>query len=457
MGKTRYPDLSMPIPTSFYPDLSVPISEENVTTPNSAAQELQKKAEEQGYKPAPNTVPTFLGNLPDVTQPEINKQFFKAPSKEDIQKGAASILPFVAPEIKSIPYLSNAISKIPGLSPIANMAGRIGYGTALNSLSNAMMGQNPNVLTNLALNTALEAPSLLYRIPRGISQIFNPKDYTINKINQIRNETKATENVMNKMYEPINTKYNEFKVALNPKEYLSSVGIKRPLLYENARQKYDEFLKTGNYRDLQNLQSQIGKDWARISQSPATEGKAQLFNQFRNTLKDKVKNFLSRDQEALNQYNLADKYASNVHYPYLATPTLRKVFKGKQDIEPNKLAKSIQLGTEKTVGKEYKNVIPEGHALRNHLNDLNSRIHLGQLAQIGMPLAAGTIIGNIFHPGLLGAGGGLASGLLGATVSKLGGAPIAKLAQNPLLENIFRKTEPYYYKGGRALIGNLNE
>jgi hypothetical protein len=63
----------------------------------------------------------------------------------------------------------------------------------------------------------------------------------------------------------------------------------------------------------------------------------------------------------------------------------------------------------------------------------------------------------MIHPGLLGALGGAATGGvaggLGHLSSVFGGPTMTKYIQNPLIEKIFKMTEPYYYGLGRSYIG----
>lgn len=353
------------------------------------------------------------------------------------------------------------------ISPIINAMGRVGAGTAGN-LSyespniNNMQQFKDAIKNDIGANSLLEGITMPFRGAAKIAELFNPIKYAENKANIIKNEMTATKATTDAMYKPVNDAYNDFPVTVTPKKYLQSVGIERSDLYPDAKIIYDDFMNRPIFNNLHKLQSKLGKDWARISQHPATAEKAELFNQFRGGLQDKVQNFLSRDTNALNQYNLASDYAKNNYYPYLATPTLRKIANGKIDVQPSTLSRSIQKGIEKTVGKNDKSLIPEGHALRNHLNDLNNAINLGKAAQTVVPTMAGAISGEMIHPGLGGllggASGGLGASQIASMASKFGAPSMTGFIQNPLIENLMKNyISPAYYGAGRVGINSLRE
>lgn len=348
-----------------------------------------------------------------------------------ITRLAANIAPTIAaPELKAG---SGLLSRFIG-TPLANSLSRVATGTAgnvgfdlpeiknkedlLHSLGNATKG-----------NALLEGATWPLRAIHGMGEFRNPIGYGKNKINQIRNEAKTTEITMNQMYRPVNEKYNSVDVTQNPKTYLQEAGISRPQLFQNAKLKYDEFLKEPTFNNLHQLQSTLGNDWARISKAPASEGKAQQFKHMRENLLGNVEDFLSKDKNALNQYKLASQFAANKHFPYLATPTLRNIVKAKniEDVNyhPKELAKSIRTAARKTVGKEEKSLIPQDHPLRNHLNDLNNVLEMSQIPQTLLPKLVRENIPN-----------------LGA-FTKIPG--IEKLIKNHILPN--------YYGVGRAGIG----
>lgn len=402
-------------------------------------------------------VKTFLG---EMSRP---KPFNEQQANEQLRK-ILDVYGFMGPGslLKAPQFIANAVSKLPRtMQGLTNAAGRIGTGTGLTTGSEYFSPENKENLgditsRNALLNTALEAGTLPFRIPAHIAEIFNPLKYGAKKSNQIKNEFSATKATTDEMYRPINEKYNDTLVTLTPKKYLEDAGIRRNPLHPDAKIVFDDFIKDPSYKNLQAFQSKMGNEWARTTGKPSSKAKSELFKQMRDALKTKTEKFLERDPEALRQYKLATDYARDNYYPYLSTPSLRKIAKGKLDLEPNKLAKSIKQGTEKTIGEEERLLIPKGHPLHNHLKDLNSVLNFGNAAQFGLPAIGGGIMGELMHPGLGGIVGGGISGIgssgLSKIASKFGAPSMTNFMQNPKIENIFNKTEPAYYGAGRTAI-----
>lgn len=404
-------------------------------------------------------VPTFLGEMQDISSPERRKELYQ-PSKSEleksIKKAGSMALPLVAPEIKAIPVISNILSKIPGAASVGNMLGRIGYGTALTTAPHVFSEEGRENIgekagLNAMLNAALEGLTLPFRGASSMAELFNPVKYTRNKAQEIKNEFTAAKATTDEMYRPVNEAYNDFKVTITPKNYLLNAGIKRKDLYPDAKIIYDDFLKDPTFGNLHNLQSKLGNDWAKTAKLHPEKG--QLFKQMRDTLQDRAQHFLSRDPNALKQYNLASDYAKNYYFPYTSTPTLRKIAKGKMDVSPKLLRQSIKRGIEKGIGQEEKSVIPEFHPLRNHLKDLEHKINIGEAASFAVPAVAGGIGGELLHPGLGGLVGGFGVSQIPAIAAKFGAPTMTGFVQNPLVQNAFTRANPYYYGLGRAGIG----
>lgn len=442
----------------------------------------EQKAKPEPYKPQPQeefSNPTqFPGfeKLPkDEQQRRIAFSQF-APSNVDatgryvppgtwehpVTRMAASIAPTLAtPELGT---MGGFFSR--NISPIINTLMRIGSGTASN-----VAYESPNINSleklkdvakqGLKANAFLESIPFAARATGKLAEVYNPVKFAEHKANQIRNEVKATEQTMEEMYKPVKQKYDEFNVTLNPKQYLKDTGIKRESLYPEAQEIYDKVIKEPTFKNVHDLQSRLGKDWAFISNHPATFEKAQEFKIMRQNLKDKIQNFLSHDKEALTQYNAAANFGHNVHYPYLSTPTLRAIAKGQTKHKPETIAKSINSGIKKTLGKEEKSLIPEGHALRNHVKELENALSRGKMAQYLVPTIAGGALGELAHPGLAGTALGGTS-LLGASqlakiASHYGAPSFTKVIQDQLTKKLTKGLEPIYYGAGRAGINAFNE
>lgn len=441
---------------------------ETIIQDESSSKELlnniySSQPEEQKTK----MVDTFLGQMPDVRDENTRKELFNPPLQEQMQKAASIALPFLAPEIRAVPYISPLLSKIPGATAIGNMLGRIGYGTALTTLPETFNKEDrnnlgENIKTNALLNTGLEAFTMPFRGLNAMTELFNPIKYSRMKAAAIKKEHDAAKSVMEENYSPIKNAYGDFTVSVTPKKYLEESGINKKHLYPDAKEYYEEFVNEPNYNNLINLKSQVGRDWAKISTTDKVRD-AQLFNRYRNTLDSKVKNFLSRDPELLQSYENANRYAENVYYPYLSTPTLKTIAKGKyQNIYPDKMAKSLEKATEGVVGAEHKYKIPENHPLRNHLKELQNRISIGDISELATPALAGALLGGLSGNSLIPSYGSYAGGLggLGAGLALgLGGSKLLKypVIQSPTVQNAFSKINPFFYKTGRAAINTARE
>lgn len=423
-----------------------------------------------GYTPSMEDIPnegtgsiqTFLSGLP-AHQKFIGEKILNPPTQEEKIKLAGATLPFVAPPIRAVPLISNILSKIPMGTGIGNMLGRIGYGTALTTAPEALTQEGrenigEKLQSNLGMNALIEAGTMPFRGLHGMAELFNPINYSRSKAATIKGEHDAAKTVMEKNYEPINQTYGNFPLSVTPEKYLKDAGINKDSLYADAQGFYNDFLKEPTYKNLLGLKSQIGRDWARISPSDQVRD-IQLFNKYNKNLDNKLRNFLQRDPEMLSQYNLANKYAENVFYPYLSTPTLKSIAKGKYNaIYPDKMAKSLDKATNRVVGADYKYRIPLDHPLRNHLKDLNNRIALGDIAELAVPTIGGAVGGAMLGHGIspgLGSFAGMGSGSLGGFLAGLGGSKALRypVVQSPAVQNIFSKAEPLYYKTARALVG----
>lgn len=450
---------------------------------NPAAEQLESIAQKQNIPMNNQRTPQIQE---EFSNPSVMKEFNEFPQKEQLKRIALSQFDpanmtstgsFVPPGTyesdparmigSALLALSNPeISAGRGLfsryvgNPLLNMASRIGSGTIGN-----IGYQSPNIKNEKELieaaqkgfgaNALLEAGALPFRSTSHLGEIFNPEKFAQQKSNQIKKEFESTKSQMNNLYKPVQEEYNHFPVTVTPEKYLKSAGVTRNKLYPDAKIIYDEFKNEPNFNNLHRLQSKIGEDWARTSQHPTTYERSQAFNNMRERLKEKTQNFLKRDENALNQYKTATEFAKSNYFPYLSTPTLRKISKGKLDVSPRMLSSSIKKGTEKTVGREEKNVIPESHALRNHLQDLNKMINFGKAAQTLVPTATGALVGESISPGLGGMLGGALGGAAGAGLSKFASPAIASTSQNPLIQHIFKNIlSPAYYSGGRA-TGNV--
>lgn len=376
-----------------------------------------------------------------------------------ITRGAYSILPtLAAPQVSG----GNNIFGRQILAPLINAMSRIGSGTAANIAS-----QTPNIKNledlkdisknSLKMNALLEAGTIPLRAVGHAAETFNPVQFGEKKASQINNEFKAAKALQQETYRPVMDKYGEYNVTLNPKKYMDDLGIEKKGMYHQTKQLYDKFLKEPTFKNLHELQSQIGTDLRQSRVARNKPASVSRFSDYNSKLKDKVTSYLKHDPEMLEQYEKGSQITRNLVEPYRATPTLEKIAYGKiENSHPENLSNSIKKGNEKIIarkGEDAFTAIPENHPLQNHLRDLEKIINFGKLAKTTIPTLAGAIGGHIVSPGLgslTGAGGGAA--LAGTLLSPVGNPLLQATAQNPLIRNVFKALSPAYYGSGRALI-----
>lgn len=339
----------------------------------------------------------------------------------------ASVLPTLAvPETK----LGGSL-----ISPFLNALSRIGSGTA-----SSIAYQSPNIknmedLKNVTsesakFNSLLEGIFAPFRLASGISELYNPVKYTSNKASTIRNEYNAAKSLQQETYKPVFKKYGDEKISENPLSDLSYTKKQTRYFTPDVRKKYDDLLESPTLQNLHDFQSQVGKDYSRVATNPNKINTAQTLRNVREDAKKKIQNYLSKDKNALSQYNLGSEITKNQVSPYEANATLRGVINGvKDDVSPKQLANAIKRGTEKILYKEGDKAItaiPEGHVLRNHLNDINFRINAGNAAKNLIPKIA-----RDFSPNL------------------------PAFIQNPLIQSLMNASKPIYYGSGRSVINAL--
>lgn len=353
-------------------------------------------------------------------------------------------------------------------APLLNTLSRIGTGTAGNvgydlPNINNLQDLTNSIKHNLYGNALLEFPTLAFRVPNAVAETFNPMGLAEQKANQIRNEFSSAKSLQNATYQPVKEKYGEYNITLTPQKYLDDMGIERNRLYDQSKQLYDKFKNEPTFWNLHELQSQLGYDLRQARVARNKPASVQRFNGYRNKLKEKAQNFLSHDEEMLAKYNAGGDITKNLVEPYRANPTLEKIAYGvHRGPSPDQLHSAISKGKEKIVARKGENAftaIPPGHPLEKHLNELNEIMNFGNLAKGIFPVAAGVMGGELLHPGL---SGGIAGGLgglggAGALLSAAGNPVLQATVQNPFVKNVFNKTAPPYYLGGRAVIANTEQ
>lgn len=440
-------------------------------------------------QPDSDTVQTFLGNFSKKSQP-IEQQIDQF--NQALKTFGSVSLPFVAPEIGAVPIVSNLLSKIPMATSIGNSLGRIGYGTALSTIPDVLSEEgrkdlSGNLEHNLGLNALIEGVSYPFRGASKLAELMNPVNLANKKAEQIRNEYQIALDNEKKAYAPVISKYGDVSVVpkidqppmlvnktssivdkggnpfssqslvkqkpkvMNPEDYLNLDKEDVNYFTPNVKKSYNRFLDDPSFENLHKLQSRMGNDWAKVKVDPSKIDTAQALSNARLDVKDKIQSFLSKDKNALNQYNDALDITKNQVKPYESNALLRKISKGNiEDVTPNQLTKAIAKGTQKEVG-----AIPSDHPLIGHMNDLVNALQIGRAAQVGIPVLGGAMAGEYISPGWGGALSGAATGLgarhLAGIATKFGAPDITELAQNPKIINAMKNiVSPAYYGLSRS-------
>lgn len=423
-----------------------------------ASEQLIEKAQQQGEQPVEETDPVQQFQQPGTLSSldEFGPVMYQnKPARASMFLAA----PALAPEITGG---SSIWGRTLG-APLLNTASRVGAGTAGNiayDLPNIhnLEDLKKSSIHSLMGNALIEAGTLPYRVPTSLAETFNPLGHANLKYNQIRNDFSTAKAIQDATYKPVFDKYGSYNVTLDPVNYLNSTGIKRSKLYDQSKDLYDKFKNNPTFQNLHDLQSQIGVDLRQSQVAKSKPASVSRFRNYQNKLKDKVTNYLKYDDAMLERYKEGSAFTRDVVEPYRATPTLEKIAFGKKaNVTPENLSSAITKGTEKIIsrkGNQAFTAIPEGHALTNHLKDLEKIMNFGKLAKAVVPTATGILAGEALMPGMggfaagAGSGGGLAAGLL----STIGNPILGATLQNPFLKSAFKGTSVPYYMGARAAI-----
>lgn len=339
------------------------------------------------------------------------------------------------PEVKGIGYLPQAASRIMGQGI---------WGGLMNE-------KNPHEgLKEFAgTQAAMEALGLPFRGLGQVAEWINPLKYTKNSISDIKGGFENAVKEQKAAYKPVTDQYGDTWMSVTPEKYLGFGKSETKYFTPEVKKLYGDFIDEPTFNNLHALQSQMGKDWARMSTNPGKINTAQTLNMARQSLNQKITNFLSQDANALAQYQKGAEITKNQVAPYLSTPTLRKIAAGKIDsMSPAQLANAIAKGTQKEVGG-----IPEMHPLNELLGKLTNRTNIGQSIQNALPIALGglgAMGGNMIHPGL-----GTLAGAGGAAAAAKYLAPSAlNLAQNPFIVKLLQGyVNPAIQGAGREAVG----
>jgi hypothetical protein len=461
----NYPDLSKPLNNEMqYPDFSQPLDQLNTSPDISRSSELVSNLTNKAEQQAPEKgVSTFLdpliGQLPNTSF----KEFTKAPTKEDMQRGAGAMLGAIQPELN----LGRGLLSHYVVNPLANMLSRIGIGTTSNMMMAAPSMKSKDQFKEMGksalLNNALlEIPNALIRTPSYLAEIAYPNRLTRQTMNEIQHGYTNALQRQEQAYAPTHL-YDEVHVTNlhNPADYLGLDNRDIRRLTTNGRRAYDDFIATPNYRNLHRFQYTVGNDAAKIANTPGKINTHQSLSAIRDRARERSRTFLERQSpEAVAAYDLGSHITQHEVAPFESNEHLRKIAEGRAEggRSPIQVRQALRMGIEKKRSGRGENVvptIPENHMLRHQHNRLNNAINLGMAARYGAPALATAIGAYGLNPSLGGAITGVGAGALGAGLGHLGVPGLSNVLTNPLMEQFLRKyVSPLYYGGGRIASGN---
>ena len=378
--------------------------------------------------------------------------------ESDPARMMASVLPTLA-----VPELRAGWPVVRGL---ANALTRVGAGTLGNIAYQAPNIKSKEDLVNVAiqsgaLNALLEGATWPLRGAARLGELFNPINFTKNKLEAIKSDYQAARVAERAQYQPVMNRYGDSPIDLKKnnqfidafKEYSDDLGT-------NVNKMQKKYIKEPTIQNAHNLQSQMFSEIKTLSKNKMPDAltldRLNALKTTRNALnEDLIGSLKSMDENAADMYNLGRAIHREKVSPNFSSPTLANIVEGEvNEISPGSLSRSISNVIKK-------GGMPAEHSLRNHLAELDNAISRGRALQIAIPTLTGAAVGEYASPGfgglLSGAGAGLGFGGLGSIASKLGGPTIAGITHEPWIRNWIKRLAPVYYGGGRAGIGIAQE
>lgn len=424
----------------------IPIQQQNNVSPQvSATSKLMNKA----YQAADNSPSQYdIASANQIVNP---LKYLKIPlsnynpltSLKEIAGSVGKPLMLTNPELMEGPGV---------VEGLVNTLGRIGQGVSTTTSQqldniNTFQDLKNNVLSNLKLNSLLEVPSAAIRSIGGISEFLNPQQYATEKMQQINQNAMTAKAKMQAAYQPVYDKYDDNWVTSTPDKYLGFDNTDKQYFTPQVNKSYKDFVAEPTFQNLRELQTQMGKDWARIAGNSNLTNQADSLSMSRDLVNSKIQSYLKNDPEMLSQYNDAVGIARDEYYPHLATPTLESISEGRNfNFSPSDLAKDIR----KEVSSKNP-AIPEGHYLRDIGQNLQTRVNMGNAGQWLLPMAVGTAASEYEYPGYRSGFIGLGAG---AALKHYLEPGLIKVAQNPFIRSSLQNVvSPLYYGTGRNIIG----
>lgn len=353
---------------------------------------------------------------------------------------------------EAIPYIGQLAKALggQGLSGVA----RRGIGSAAYGAIENPEKRGEGALTGAGFSLAADMLPGALKIPAKISEKINPIKYTKQLSEMISKGYKTAEEKASNLYDKVTNKYGESLLTITPKDYFGFDKKVTKYFTPDVKKVYEDFLAEPTFGTAHKLQSQLGKDWARVRGNPSKENTSQTLRNAREAVKKKIESFLNLDKDAADTYKLATNVSKNEVYPYLANKTLEKISEGvKEYIKPEQLLSAIKKGKEKILYKKNKQpvvAIREDHPLSSHLEELQKKLGRGKIIGDISSIVGGGLLGN-----RLGNIGGIPGELLGGIAGKMLGPTVLDMAGNPIIQKGFSKLKSPYDYLSKALIGSV--
>lgn len=426
----------------------------------------------------PHNYGSIVNNQQQMPQWQINQNEMFNPAN---QTDSGSMVPpgtYNTPAAKAAAtLLSGALTGTIGIpeavaaklwSPVSGAISstmRVGGMSGLGGLENIGQGKGSigqqfeeGALHSIPLSIAGESLSIPFRAAKYIAEKIHPEEYTNKMAEAIRSTYNKYSNQAKDIFTGLKDSHGQSNIYDIQNNLPNMHYFKTPQetfnSYPNTIKKlHTEFTNNPTYKNAQDLQKQMGSYIGKLREGgntdPSTLNAISDTKEARDYIIQDITDFFdSVGGKTKEKYNEGRAIIRDITSPHENNPVINKIAKGlKTEVDPHELASNLQKLQES-------GELPKNHYLREELKALQEKIHTGQLYQYGIPIAASIAGGELMHPGIATALGGLgAGGYLGHVASPY----IAKVAQNPELVKLVKALSAPYYAGMQALIGYNNK
>lgn len=344
--------------------------------------------------PAPRSTAGEIGNIVGNIA-----SFIGGGEALDTARAATEALP-------AIGHLAKALSGegIPGI------ARRI-IGTSLGGALENSDDRTGGALKGALLGSAAESIPVLGKGLLKVPEKINPKQYTSDLANSIRQSYNKNRGQSEENYNAIMNKVGTYPVdhpnLLYPnldKRFMRAYSSGENLLHQDYIGKPTiekaHFLQSQIGHKIRELQSNPNKD-------PATINAIKDLSYVHGSLLSDLNSALQRiHPDISNEYQAAAEFHRNNVVPFEQNKLIRDISEGEtKNIKPSALLSALSKLTQ-----SEKKDVPSEHFLQSAQTDLNKRINQGKLLKDIVTGGTGAAIGMAVHPGLWPAALGLAGG-----------------------------------------------